>query len=58
MTDQAVWDRNKKFFGTSSQPEQIEKLLDLLKEQDKRIDKLEGKEPEKIEKRPVLNLLE
>ena len=37
----SAWDQNKRFFGTTDQPNQISKLLDMLKAQDKRIDKME-----------------
>lgn len=37
----SAWDKNKKFFGTSSQPDQISKIMDMLHEQESRITELE-----------------
>ena len=37
----SAWDRNKKFFGTSDQPTQISKMMDMIKEQDERVAELE-----------------
>lgn len=42
------WDSNQTFFGTADKAAQISKLLDMLKEQDVRIDELEEQTAEVV----------
>lgn len=37
----SAWDKNKRFFGTTGQPEQISKIMDIIHDQEQRITELE-----------------
>lgn len=39
--DRDSWTRNKAFFGTSNPPDQMAQLLDIVSEQNQRIEELE-----------------